>query len=130
MASNEEKLYEMIKNEQGTVEDRPNFNINVPLNPELPEHTQEYKISDIVSEISDVDYRESKTNYNNKEGTPNKNSFQINDIIPFITKSINGIIKDLFDGRGIEAFLVEDRLIGILLLFSFFGMYHVYLQFN
>lgn len=109
--SEEEKLLEYIKGEQNTIEERPNFNINVP----IIEDTEpaEYKVSDIMSDYSE-------------EPNENENGINFNDIIPFILKSFKNIYKDLLLGKGISSFTKEDRLIGILLIFSFIGIYFTF----
>ena len=106
--SEEEKLLEYIKGEQNTIEERPNFNINVP----IIENTEpaEYKVSDIMSDYSD-EIHENETN------------FGFNEIIPFIMKTFRNIYTDLLLGKGINSFTKDDRLIGILLIFSLIGIY-------
>ena len=108
--SEEEKLLEYIKGEQNTIEERPNFNINVPIIENA--EPAEYKVSDIMSDYSDE--------------IQNENNFSFNEIIPFIMKTFRNIYTDLLLGKGLNSFTKDDRLIGILLIFSFIGIYFTF----
>lgn len=106
MASEEEKLLEYIKGEQNVIEERPDFNATNFIDNAEP---SEYKISDIMSEYSENNVTE---------------NFNFNEIVPFIIKTFKNIYYDILSGNGLGSFIKEDRIIGILLLFSFIGIYY------
>ena len=95
-------------------------------------------MSDILQQIENLDYNEEYTerpNFNEalprqqeeiiteSEVSFEKQNFTFNDILPLIIKSLTSIYTDFSNGVNIkDCFIKEDRLLGILLIFSIVGI--------
>lgn len=79
---------------------------------------------DFNQSLNEIEIEETPISFEPNEIECKNNTFTFNDIIPLIFKSLTDIYIDFLNGVNIkDCFIKEDRLIGILLIFSIIGIF-------